>query len=72
MCPKFEDGEANFNKFVEILTLNAIKEISVLYMEVPCCGGLSRMIAQAILAAKKKIPLRNYEIGVKGNIKRVY
>jgi len=72
VCPKFEDGQANFNKLVEILTLNDIKEISVLHMEVPCCGGLSRMMAQAILAARKQIPLRNYEIGVKGHIKRVY
>jgi NAD-dependent dihydropyrimidine dehydrogenase PreA subunit len=72
VCPKFEDGQANFNKLVEIFHLNDIKEISVLHMEVPCCFGLSKMVAQALLAAKKTVPLRNYEIGVKGNIKKVY
>ena len=72
VCPKFEDVQANYNKLVEIFSLNDIKEVSVLHMEVPCCAGLSRMIAQALLTAKKTIPLRNYEIGVKGNIKKVY
>ncbi|MGY5881608.1 MAG: 4Fe-4S binding protein [Candidatus Thorarchaeota archaeon] len=72
VCPKFEDVQANYSKLVEIFSLNDIKEVSVLHMEVPCCAGLSRMIAQALLTAKKTIPLRNYEIGVKGNIKKVY
>lgn len=72
VCPKFEDVQANYAKLVEIFSLNDIKDISVLHMEVPCCAGLSRMIAQALLTAKKDIPLRNFEIGVKGSIKRVY
>lgn len=72
VCPKFEDGQANFNKLVEIFSLNDITEVSVLHMEVPCCHGLSRMVAQALLAAKKTVPLRTYEIGVNGNIKKVY
>ena len=72
VCPKFEDVQANYAKLVEIFSLNDIKEVAVLHMEVPCCGGLSRMIAQALLTAKKDVPLRNYEIGVKGNIKKVY
>ncbi|MHA1387305.1 MAG: ATP-binding protein [Candidatus Thorarchaeota archaeon] len=72
VCPKFEDGQANFNKLVEIFSLNDIKEVSVLHMEVPCCFGLSRMVAQALLAARKTMPMRTYEIGVKGNIKKVY
>ncbi|TFG31253.1 4Fe-4S ferredoxin [Candidatus Thorarchaeota archaeon] len=72
VCPKFEDGQENFNKLVEIFYLNDIKEVSVLHMEVPCCFGLSRMVAQALLAAKKTVPLQTYEIGVKGNIKKVY
>jgi NAD-dependent dihydropyrimidine dehydrogenase PreA subunit len=72
VCPKFEDGQANFNKLVEIFSLNDITDVTVLHMEVPCCHGLSRMVAQALLAAKKSVTLRNYEIGVKGNIKRVY
>lgn len=72
VCPKFEDGQANFNKLVEIFSLNNVREVNVLHMEVPCCFGLSRMVAQALIAAKKTIPLRSYEIGVKGNIKKVY
>ena len=72
VCPKFEDVQANYTKLVEIFSLNDIKEVSVLHMEVPCCTGLSRMVAQALLTAKKTIPLRNYQIGVKGTIQKVY
>ena len=71
VCPKFEDYQANLEKMTEIFMNNNILDVTVLHMEVPCCHGLSRLIAQAILNTSKNIPLRTYEIGVKGNIKRV-
>ncbi len=71
VCPKFEDYQANLQKMTEIFMANYIQDVSVLHMEVPCCHGLSRLVAQAILNSGKEIPLRIYEIGVKGNIKRV-
>jgi len=71
VCPKFEDYQANLEKMTEIFATNSIQDVSVLHMEVPCCHGLSRLVAQAILNSRKDIPLRTYEIGVKGNIKRV-
>lgn len=71
VCPKFEDYQANLEKMTEIFATNSIQDVSVLHMEVPCCHGLSRLVAQAILNSRKDIPLRIYEIGVKGNIKSV-
>jgi len=71
VCPKFEDYQINLKKLTEIFAINSIQDVSVLHMEVPCCHGLSRLVAQAILNSSKDIPLRNYEIGVKGNLKRV-
>ena len=72
VCPKFEDYEANLEKLTMMLANNSIKEISVIHMEVPCCGGLARVTQQALESSGKDIPLRNYVIGVQGDIKAVY
>ena len=71
VCPKFEDAQQNLLKLAEMFRSNNIQDVSVLHMEVPCCHGLSRIVAQAILQTGLNIPLRTFEIGVKGNIKAV-
>lgn len=71
VCPKFEDAQQNLQKLSEMLRTNNIQDISVVHMEVPCCHGLSRIVAQSILTTGLNIPLRTFEIGVKGNIKAV-
>jgi len=71
VCPKFEDAQQNLQKLTEMFRINNIQNVSVVHMEVPCCHGLSRIAAQAILNTGLNIPLRTFEIGVKGNIKAV-
>ncbi len=71
VCPKFEDVQQNLQKLTEIFRINNIKDVSVVHMEVPCCHGLNRLVAQAILNTGLNIPMRTFEIGVKGNIKTV-
>jgi ferredoxin len=71
VCPKFEDAQQNLQKLTEMFKLNDIKDVSVVHMEVPCCHGLARLVAQAIINTELNIPLRTFEIGVKGNIKTV-
>ena len=71
VCPKFEDYQPNLLKLTQMFQGNNIKDVSVVHMEVPCCHGLVRAVAQAILNTGKNIPLRVFEIGVKGNIKAV-
>jgi hypothetical protein len=58
-------------KLTQMFQANNIKDVSVVHMEVPCCHGLVRAVAQAILNTGMNIPLRVFEIGVKGNIKAV-
>ena len=70
-CPKLDDAQAHLNKLTEILKQSSIKNLKVVHMEVPCCHGLVRAVAQAILNTGLNIPLRVFEIGVKGNIKAV-
>ncbi|MHA1964099.1 MAG: ATP-binding protein [Candidatus Thorarchaeota archaeon] len=71
VCPKFEDYQQNLMKLTQMFQVNNVKDVSVVHMEVPCCHGLVRAVAQAILNTGIDIPLRVFEIGVKGNIKAV-
>lgn len=71
VCPKFEDYQQNVEKLTLMFQMNNVKDVSVVHMEVPCCHGLVRAVAQSILNTGINIPLRVFEIGVKGNIKAV-
>ncbi|MFW9812978.1 MAG: ATP-binding protein [Candidatus Thorarchaeota archaeon] len=71
VCPKFENAQENLFKLTEMFRINAIKDVSVVHMEVPCCHGLARLVAQAVINSGLNIPMRTFEIGVKGNIKAV-
>ena len=65
-CPKFDDGEAYIQKFMDIFKTAEIKRITVLIMEVPCCSGLPAMIRRAMAAAQKEIPMETVVISTRG------
>ena len=54
-CPKLDMTDYS-EKLTEIIRQNDIKSVSVLRMSVPCCGGLTQMVKQAILGSGKMIP----------------
>jgi len=54
-CPKL-DPVRYAEKFTEILSLNDIKSVSVVRMEVPCCGGIEAAVRQALQQSGKCIP----------------
>jgi Pyruvate/2-oxoacid:ferredoxin oxidoreductase delta subunit len=68
-CPKLDDIKYYREKLTEILRSNAIKSVTVPYMEVPCCFGLVKATEDAIGASGKKIPLQKVKIGIRGEIK---
>ena len=45
-----------------------IKSVSCLRMEVPCCGGMTAVLKEAIKLSGKDIPLTETVIGVKGDV----
>ena len=65
-CPKLDDNEGNFNKIYAILMANDIKSITVLRMEVPCCGGIIEVTKRAILSAGKILPYREIIVTTDG------
>ena len=67
-CPKLD--EANYaDKLAQILKLNEIKSITVVRMEVPCCGGLVNAVKEAIIKSGKMIPWSVAIIGTDGNVR---
>lgn len=55
-CPKL-DGVDYAEKLTQILTCNAVRSVTVVRMEVPCCGGLENAVRRAIHDSGNDLPL---------------
>ncbi len=67
-CPKL-DAVDYAEKLSQILYLNNIQDITVVRMEVPCCGGLEMATQRALQASGKNIPLKVYTVTLDGHLK---
>ncbi|GAB6184168.1 ATP-binding protein [Thermodesulfovibrio hydrogeniphilus] len=67
-CPKLDDTEFYLEKLTEIFKANSIKGITILRMEVPCCGGLTYLVEKALSLSSKEIPVSEYIITINGEI----
>ena len=66
-CPKLDAGDYS-EKLTEIIRNNDIKSVTVLRMEVPCCGGLERAVVTALQNSGKMIPWQVVTFSVDGKI----
>ena len=67
-CPKLDDNGYNTDKIAQILSQNSIKSITVVRMEVPCCGGMIQAVKSAMLKAQCIIPYTEVTISSDGKI----
>jgi len=68
-CPKLDQStERYIEKLTEMIDHSSINTLTVIMMEVPCCGGLLHFAQQAQAKAKRKIPIKRVIIGIDGNI----
>ena len=67
-CPKFNDAMAYAEKLAEIFKQNTIASVTVVHMEVPCCTGLKWAVNKALIASGKKIPVKEFEVKIGGEI----
>lgn len=67
-CPKLDDFEAHLNKLTRILQQSNPKSITVVKMEVPCCGGLTHMVKKAMALAGRTLPVREITLNTRGQI----
>ena len=66
-CPKL-DGIDYSEKLTEIIKNNEIQSVTVVRMEVPCCGGLEMAAKKALQASGKFIPWQIVTLSVEGKI----
>jgi len=67
-CPKFDNVDEYIEKFKEIFTTAAVKSLTIVSMEVPCCSGLSGIVKKGLEAAKADIPITEIIISAQGKI----
>ncbi len=66
-CPKLDEVDYT-NKLLAILQKNTIQSVSVVRMEVPCCGGIERAVKNALKTCGKMIPWQVVTLSVDGCI----
>ena len=67
-CPKFDDQDGYVKKFKEVFETADLKSITMLIMEVPCCGTMRGIIAEALKQSGKDIEVNEAVISVSGEL----
>lgn len=66
-CPKLDEGDYA-EKLTAIIANNDIRSVTIVRMEVPCCGGIENAVKRALQASGKFIPWRVVTISTDGKI----
>ena len=66
-CPKLDDVDYS-EKLTEIIRSNDIQSVTIVRMEVPCCGGLQHAAMTALQNSGKFIPWQVVTISIDGKI----
>jgi len=70
-CPKLDDGQDVYVEKMQALIDEAkINTLTVMIMQVPCCGGLLHMAQAAAAEASRNVPIKAIVVGVNGEILR--
>nr|WP_320134089.1 4Fe-4S binding protein [uncultured Holophaga sp.] len=70
-CPKLDQNqEVYLDKLVALIDEAQVNTITVMIMEVPCCGGLLRLAQSATAKASRKVPLKVIVVGIDGGIRQ--
>ena len=66
-CPKLDEGDYS-EKLTEILKRNEIRSVTIIRMEVPCCGGIEMAARNALQQSGKFIPWQVVTVSTDGRI----
>lgn len=70
-CPKLDSNiQVYIDKLTEMIDVAMIDTLTVLIMEVPCCGGLIKIAQMAREQAKRNVPMKVVIITIQGDIKK--
>lgn len=70
-CPKLDDIGYYVEKLTGIIKNNNINSVTVVFMEVPCCGGIVRAAEAALQMSGKDIPLHKVRISINGEADKI-
>lgn len=66
-CPKLDSVDYS-EKLSAIFANNSINSITVVRMQVPCCGGIEYTVKNAVEASGKEIPVKVYTVSLDGKL----
>lgn len=68
-CPKLDHNtEIYVEKLTALIDTAKVNTITVMIMEVPCCGGLLQMVKAASARASRKVPVKEMIISISGEV----
>ena len=68
-CPKLDHGsEIYIDKLASLIDNAKVNTITVMMMEVPCCGGLLQMVKAALAKASGKVPVKRTIVSISGEV----
>jgi NAD-dependent dihydropyrimidine dehydrogenase PreA subunit len=68
-CPKLDHGaDIYVEKLSAMIDISKVNTITVMMMEVPCCGGLLQMVKAALANASRKVPVKQMIVGINGEV----
>jgi NAD-dependent dihydropyrimidine dehydrogenase PreA subunit len=70
-CPKLDSNQEIYrDKLAALIDETGVRSIKVMIMQVPCCGGLLRLVVDAAKRTRRKVPITCVVVGIQGNILR--
>ncbi len=68
-CPKLDQGQETYLEKIKALIDDAkINTLTVMIMQVPCCGGLLHLAKKAAEQATRKVPIKSVVVSLQGEI----
>lgn len=68
-CPKLDSNKESYlEKTIRLIDDAKVNTITVMIMEVPCCGGLLQLVMNATQSAKRKVPIKAVTVSIQGEI----
>jgi len=68
-CPKLDEGqEVYVEKITALIDEAKVNTITVMIMEVPCCMGLIRLVQAGAAQARRKVPIKQIMVSLRGEI----
>jgi NAD-dependent dihydropyrimidine dehydrogenase PreA subunit len=68
-CPKLDSNKESYvEKITALIDQAQVDTITIMKMEVPCCGGLLQLAKMAMERANRKVPIKLLTVGIQGEI----